>query len=391
MFCPKLKDESGMVMIVIMAVTLVSTILTTSYMGLVIHESREATRQKHRVQSLFLAEAGLEKSLYYLNNIDDPENPWVDDEGQMLATPLEYEGNLAEGCYEITLYDQNQLPSLPDKGYLVESTGIIPRLSGKDIKRRVSCIVDNMDELPIPAALSILDDADVEIELDKFASNSWTIDGEDMDDWMGRGLYGIAVANTEDDVELQLGARLDAVTGADDAGTDLVGIDAILEDPDLPKNLDAYANYFEKIAIDVSSPDGHLHTIPEDLLGTETEYQVLYADLSKGPLKLAGQNVGNGVLVLEGTGEFEMAGNSTWNGVIICASESNILLKGGGATPAHIYGALLIADGTVEMNGTADIQYSSDNTSKINAQLLLYQVYSWCEGWGIPIGAELDV
>ena len=120
MFCPKLKDESGMAMIIIMAVTFLGTILTGSYMGLVIHESKEASRQKHRVQVLFLAEAGIEKSLYYLNNPDDPENPWVDDQDQLLATPLYYTGYLAEGRYEVTLVPAD-----------------VPRRGAGDARRRV--------------------------------------------------------------------------------------------------------------------------------------------------------------------------------------------------------------------------------------------------------------
>ena len=107
-------------------------------------------------------------------------------------------------------------------------------------------------------------------------------------------------------------------------------------------------------------------------------------------MKIAGidpglNTTGYGVLILEGDGEFEMAGNAEWNGIVVCAGDSNIRLKGGGATPAHIYGALLVADGIVEMNGTADVVYSSSNVNDVNMRLLLYQVYAWCGDWGTPM------
>jgi hypothetical protein len=41
------------------------------------------------------------------------------------------------------------------------------------------------------------------------------------------------------------------------------------------------------------------------------------------------------------------------------------------------------------MNGTADIVYSSDNVNNVNLNLLLYQVYSWCGGWGETLDMQL--
>ena len=104
---------------------------------------------------------------------------------------------------------------------------------------------------------------------------------------------------------------------------------------------------------------------------------------------LAGNFVGYGVLVLENDpptdNEFEMVGNAWWHGLIICVGPTNIRLKGGGHTAAHINGALWISDGQVEMNGTTDVTYSSEALANAFTQCLLYRVYSWCDGWGNPL------
>lgn len=386
MFRFKLDNESGIALMIAVVIVFIGSMLAVSYTSVVIYETKHSLWQKNRAQSLFLAEAGIEKSLYYLNNTDDPNNPWVDEEGQIQITSAEYTDALAEGHYEVLLHSSLSRPWLPSNSYLVESTGITSKGNSDDNWQGVSCLVRKLAGLPVPAALAILDDADPEDELSKFNSSQWTIDGRDMDNPFGAGLPGIAVANTGDNIPAQLGARLDQVTGSDEFGTYLEGANAILENSSLPKNLDAYANYFEKIAIDVSG----IGTIPASLLGTSEEFQVLYANLSLGDIKIAGSDRGRGVLILDGIGEFEMAGNSEWNGVIICTADSSISLKGGGSTASHIYGALLLANGIVEMNGTADIIYSSANISEVNSKLVLYQVYSWCGNWGQSLGEDYD-
>ncbi|MFC1717908.1 hypothetical protein ACFL6S_29880 [Candidatus Poribacteria bacterium] len=398
MFSIKQDNESGMVLLVALVVTLLSTILASSFMSITIYESRHSVWQKHKAQSLLLAEAGVEKSLYYLNNLEDPENPWADQDGEVLTTPLEYAASLANGQYDATLYGQVDMPWLPPNSYLVRSGGTIPRTNSGDIDYGVSCIVRRLPGIPIPAALTIFDEADPEIELNQFDSVGWTVDGKDIDDPFGGGLPGIAIANRAlsmpgtvegDDLLAQLGDRVEQVEGIDSMGDPATGVDAIIEDPSLPKNLDAYANYFEKIAIDISG----VGNIPREALGSYDEPQVLYADLNEGPIRLLPNQPGYGVLVLDGIGDFRlddvsMEGRAEWYGVIICARDSQINLHGGGNSPSHIYGALLVANGQATMNGTADIVYSSDHVNNVNAKLLLYQVYSWCGSWGSPLGSD---
>ena len=393
-----------MVLLVALVVTFLSTILAGAFMSITIQESRHSVWQKHEAQALFLAEAGVEQSLYYLNNIDDPLTPWVTQStGEMMGTPLYFDISddpLNGGYYKVVVYDSSNVGKewIPANSYLVVSTGIIPRDNSDDIERGVACIVKQLDEVPIAAALAILDSADPEAELYQFDSTQWTVDGEDMDN-PGSGLPGIAIANEAltnpgtalgDDLLDQLGIRLAQVGGIDDSGDVASGLFAILEDTDLPTDLDAYANYFIDVAIDVSG----LGSIPKDDLGTFENPQVIYADLSQGPLRLLPNQPGFGVLVLDGIGDFEldvsMEGKAEWNGVIICARDSQINLNGGGATDSHIYGALLVANGSVTMNGTADIVYSSDNVNNVNLNLLLYQVYSWCGDWGSALGDDYN-
>ncbi len=66
-----------MVLLVALIVTFLGTILAGAFMSITIQESRHSIWQKHEAQALFLAEAGVEKSMYYLNNMDDPGNPWI--------------------------------------------------------------------------------------------------------------------------------------------------------------------------------------------------------------------------------------------------------------------------------------------------------------------------
>ncbi len=396
MFHLKLDNESGMVLLVALVVTLLGTVLAGSYMSITIYESRHSVWQKHKAQSLLLAEAGVEQSLYYLNNLDDPDNPWVDQDGEVLTTPLEYAASLSGGQYDAALYGQGDIPWLPADSYLVRSEGVISRTNSANIEYGVSCIVRRLPGIPIPAALTIFDDADPEIELNQFDSVGWTVDGQDMDDPFGGGLPGMAIANLAlsmpdnivgDDLLAQLGARVGQVAGIDSMGNSATGVGAIIEDPSLPKNLDAYANYFEKIALDISG----IGNIPTEVLGSYDAPQVLYADLSQGPIRLLPNRPGYGVLVLDGEGDFlldvSVEGKAEWYGIIICARDSEINLHGGGNSPSHIYGALLVANGQVTMNGTADIVYSSDHVNNVNAKLLLYQVYSWCGSWGSPLGS----
>ena len=387
-FRQKLKNESGMAMLVVLIMAFISSWLASSYMTVVVSESRHSVWQEHRTQSLFLAEAGLEMALHLLNNPDDPDNTWVDETGQILdlPLPLEYSKSMTDGYYEVTLYSKAHKTWLPEGAYLVESLATIPRLNGEGIKRGVSCVVDQLDDLEIRAALSILDYEDLQDELIQFDSVNWTVDGTDRNDdseTNKRGLPGIAIANDGDEPLRQLGLRVNQVTGADEDGNSFVGSDAILEDSTLPKNLEKYVNYFTDIAIKVSG----VANIPKELLGTAGKPQVLYADLSQGPIRILPNQPGYGVMVLSGKGDFSIEGGAEWHGVIICAEDSEINLNGGGVSAAHIYGALLISNGTVTMNGTADIVYSSKNIADIG-KLLLYQVYSWCDSWGTPLGSD---
>ena len=393
-FRQKFNNESGMAMLVVLIMAFVSTWLASSYMTVVVTETRHSFWQKNRTQSLFLAEAGVERALYLLNNPDDPDNTWVNETGQILDNPPEYSENLANGYFNISLYSNTDDGKswIPEGAYLVKSLATIPRVNSADITRGLSCIVDELDDLEIRAALSILDYEDPEDELIQFDSVNWTVDGMDMDDLSlinRTGLPGIAIANTGDDPLSQLGDRLDQVTGGNEdgvyaAGEDcLQGMAAILEDPSLPKDLDKYAEYFAGIAIDVSG----VPNIPKEVLGTADKPQVLYADLSQGPIRILPNQPGYGVMVLDGQGDFSIEGGADWYGIIICTRDSEINLNGGGASAAHIYGALLISNGTVNMNGTADIVYSSENVRNLG-KLLLFQIYSWCDDWGTPLGSD---
>ncbi len=406
MFYTKLKDESGMALMIAVVVTMLGTLIVSSYMSVAINESRNSIWQKHRVQSLFYAEAGIEKAIYYLNNPAERPSGWVNANGQLLPTPLDRVESIADGRYNVTLHDPNEITWLPENSYLIRSQGMISQISGDKTGVKVSCIVTKKDEglLSVPAALCIYDEPDADDELSQFASAQWAISGIDIDDASGAtGVKGVAISNTGDAVDIQMGIRIDQVAGEDmdpttvsevvwvDADHDGIrcfhdeyiyvptyqGESAILEDPTLPQNLSEYVDCFYPMATDISgagTTDGYL--------GSPDNYQVLYADLSQGTIQHLGNRTGYGVLILEGPGEFQIAGTGEWYGLILCTGGATINLRGGGSTSAHVYGAVMVEDCVVTMNGTADIKYSSNALANIRAQLMKYKVISWSEGWG---------
>ena len=388
MFYTKLNDESGMALLIAVVVTMLGSLLVASYMSVTINESKNSVWQKHRVQSLFLAEAGIEKAIYYINNPGGRPTEWLDANSELLPMPLNLQEQLEDGFYSFSLHDWNELTWLPEKSYLIRSTGVIPRISGDNIERKVSCIVYKDDLLVSAlAALCIFDEADPENELNNFNSSQWRVSGKDIDDPTGRkGVNGIAVANTGDNLDLQLDKRVDQVEGADlndtegDGDYTCNGIAAILEDPSLPPALTEYLDFFYPKATPIS---GFGNT--EGYLGAPDDCQILYADLTQVKLQHLGGRSGYGVLILEGPGEFEMQGNSEWYGLVLCISGANIDLRGGGNTAAHIYGCAMIDDCSVTMNGTSDIRYSSGALKNIEDQLIPHQVLAWSEGWGNPL------
>jgi hypothetical protein len=217
------------------------------------------------------------------------------------------------------------------------------------------------------------------------------ISGVDVDDFLKQnGVPGIAIANTGDKIKGKGGqldlpgkpTRIDQVEGIDAKGKYVQGDPAILEDRDLPNSLEVLYKYFRPMSTDISG----IGQLSGSYLGASNQYQILRADLSQGELILPGARTGYGVLLLENDGIFEMKGNAEWYGLVLCYGGAKIAMRGGGNTPAHIYGCLMIDDGTVVTNGTADIRYSSNALAQIRNQLVVYQIFAWCGGWGKPLG-----
>lgn len=404
----KPRSESGMAMFTVMIVSFVSSILITSYMGFAIQESRHSIWQKEKAQSLYLAEAGIQKGIYYLNESGNADNPWASYIDNYNGTLLVNEDQVPSytgydiddsndayvESYTISLHkrfvDENgAIITLPPRFFLIRSTGIIKRTI--PIKHSVSAIVSRMSGVLAPGALSIYDSSDPEDELVQFQSSQWVISGIDIDDPFGQtGVAGIAIANTGDNVKEDGGqldlpglpTRIDQVSGIDADGNLVQGADAIIEDENMPKDLSELVGYFKPMSTDISG----IGKLSGSLLGAPDDYQILYADLSQGDLTLPGNTTGYGILILENDGVFQMDGNSQWNGIILCHGGASIYMRGGGNTAAHIYGSLMIDDGTITTNGTADIRYSSLALGSLDKQLVVYQVFSWCGGWGKHLG-----
>jgi hypothetical protein len=399
MLYSKLNDESGMVMFVVMIVTLLSSILMTSYMSFVVQESKHSVWQKEKSQALFLAESGIQKGLYFLNEPDDPSNPWapyIDYENNVLLVDEsmipEYIGtDVDDGTdqydeyYTISLHnrfvDENGLIiMLPPRYFLIKSTGTIKKTI--PISHSISAIVCKMRAvIDGPAALCIYDDVDPEDELLQFDSSQWNVSGVNYDD-PTTGVAGVAIANTGDNLNGQLGTRLNNVEGMDGNGTHVVGDLAIVRDESLPKDLSELIEYFRPMSTDITG----IGNLSGDYLGAPDNYLVQRADLSQGDIQILGGRTGYGVLILEGDGTFAINGNAEWFGLILVSGKSNVHLRGGGATAAHIYGCLMIDDGTATMNGTSDVRYSSAALANLDKQHVVYQVYSWCGEWGMPLG-----
>ncbi len=384
----RLNSEAGIAVIIAMVMTFIGSIIASSYLSLVVYESRNSIWQKQRVQALFLAESGVQKGLYYLNNRDSRPLEWVDDNGRLLITPLQREEELADGqSYNISLHDSNEqgYAWLSSNSYLINSDATIERSIG-DMNRGVACIVSIGDGIQVPAAVTIVDDADPgENEFNNFSSNQWIIDGSDFDG-LEPGVPGILITNTGDGLPGQLPAgRLGRVTGEDENGFPTTGSNAIVETDDVYIDLAGIADQFRDNWDENLTGSG---TIAGRMFGSSDDFGVFYADLSQGDLHFSGNSSGYGLLLLENTGsttqEFKISGSFDWNGVIICYGNISTVLVGGG-NKIHILGGLLIGDGTVDMRGTADIIYSSQNVAKLNELVSSYTIRSWCEGWGNPL------
>ena len=403
----KLRSESGMALLVAMFITFLSSIVITFYMGSVIQESKHSVWQKERAQSLFLAEAGIQKGLYYLNNLDDPGNPWssyIDHSTKTLLVSsgqgFEYTGtdvddptDRYEESYTISLHDSfvdenDTIIMLPPKYYLIKSTGTIKRTI--PIYHSVSAIVSTVPGLPTPGALNIFDVGDDADELLQFQSSKWVISGVDIDG--GPGVPGITISNTKDDLLAQLDGqglptRMDQVEGENSSGfyvNSVSAINAYNGGDNSSSILEMLYDYFYPLSDHISG----IGQLRDEYLGgpEPDELQILYADLDQGALIIPGNRTGYGVLILEGDGVFEMKGNSEWRGLVICHGGAKIVMRGGGKTAPHVYGAVMIDTGTVTMNGTADIRYSSIAMSSIVKGLMKFQVFSWCGSWGKPLG-----
>ena len=90
-------------------------------------------------------------------------------------------------------------------------------------------------------------------------------------------------------------------------------------------------------------------------------------------------------MIVQNAGVFEICGNAEWRGLIICLGGAQISLKGGGVTASHVYGAVMMGNATLEVNGTADIRYSSVALGIAN-RLIDFEVLSWCGDWGKHLG-----
>jgi len=317
----KFKSESGTAMIVSLVVTILVSVLASSYMTMVAYESRHSIHQSQRTQLLFLAESGVQKGLYFLNNQSDRPAEWIDENGVLLSSPY--------------------------------------------------------------------DEADAEDELENFNSQNWYVDGRDHYedgtlDGGGSHLPAIVIANLGDDLPDQLQGNGKGKGGGNwedqVIGRDGIGEDAIEENDDLPKDLNQILLYYENHPnmTDLSGTGTHAgHTA----FGGPGNYGIFYADLSQGRLHFSGQAEGYGILVLEGNGEIKITGQFEWEGVIVCAGDAHITATGGGNS-VHVLGGVMIANGTADMRGGADLYYSSRVIDNISSQSAKFTVNAWSGGWG---------
>ena len=380
----RLNSEAGIAVIITMIMIFISSIIASSYLSLVLYESRNSVWQMQRVQALFVAEAGVQKGLYYLNNSDSRPSEWGDDNGQLLPAPLQKEEGLVDGrSYNISLHDSSEqgYEWLPSNSYLIESDGAIERSSG-DVERSISCVVTGGTGPNVPAAVTIVDDPDGEDEINKFNGNAWTVDGRDIDG--GPGVPGVLITNDEDGLHDQFPSnRINRITGEDEDGFPTQGEDAIVEDPNIEIDLDAIIDSFRDDWEDISGSGtiaGHT------TYGAPDDFVVVYADLDQGDIHFSGQATGYGVLIVENLGETRelfISGKLEWNGIVICADNSDVIQVGGG-DGMHVIGGLFLENGIIDVRGNADIVYSSVNVGKVGA-MISYKIRSWCGGWGNPL------
>jgi hypothetical protein len=204
-----------------------------------------------------------------------------------------------------------------------------------------------------------------------FAGNSFYIDGHDHNPTApfdtipnAATLPGIATPNDPTAIANNLSAQqADNVEGT--------GADPSVRPSNVNLDLQAMANAWSQAA-DITY-NGNLNNPSTSGWGDVNNLKIVHVT---GDLKVAGNNSGAGVLIVDGS--FEMDGTFSWSGVIICLHDVDI--KGGG-NAKNVVGALMVQGtltGTSNVNGNVKLMYSSAMIAKLYA-LSAYEISSWVD------------
>ena len=124
----KIRSESGMVILITLFITLISSIAIASFLSSVIYESRHSVWQMQRVQALFVAESGIENARTELRKSEDFSVllKGLDEVGGTTDDGIITGPSVAGGVYEVIIVDNDDGDGDPftDSDLIVIATSV---------------------------------------------------------------------------------------------------------------------------------------------------------------------------------------------------------------------------------------------------------------------------
>jgi len=170
-----LPSQKGIVLIAVIVFILILTIVGAAFLKLAGSEGVLAHREYCLGQSLYLAEAGVERSISYLESLSSPPG------GTASFDPFSGSQTLSNGTYEVSIDPDDNNPTTAKKVYAIISTG---RVGTPQIAKTVQVSAETVTVF----SLALFGDDDVSLEggftsdgynstLGSYASQEPTLDG----------------------------------------------------------------------------------------------------------------------------------------------------------------------------------------------------------------------
>jgi hypothetical protein len=392
-----ISNEKGIVLLSVMGFIIALFIAGVAANENVNMDIANSVKGLSSTQSLYIAEAGLERakgelvSRYTNGNWNNFNMILKGDDGTAGTSDdgiLSFGNNVAfhGGAYSVKVINDAKDPggtNDTNDTVMIESTGIF---KGTTVKLRMTI---RMNKVPyMQGSVTLLGEADT-----LFNGNSFTIDGRDYKLSDGSTPTGTSnqYAITAPDGSSMVGVidtlssgQKDNIKGLGyDASaspvTPSVGVSTLMTTEDVKCFIDSVKNIADNNLINPSSLSG------VDL-GTVSTPKITYiSSTDSTSIKINGNTSGAGILVVEGGNlEITLTGNMSWTGIII-VSGSSVGFKETGS--GQVTGGIIVFENNnpdvnkeLEVGGDFSIKYSSEAVAMANNAVLnkkKYSVVSW--------------